>query len=116
MNNLIKADENFIISTKNYKTVDPKHYFYLENVGPDISFDKLKNANWKKEFSSKSSFYNGFWVKFDVINNLETDEIGIQHFRNSEKKIFVDKGREIREFDYLKFGGEEYKFFEDGRI
>ena len=116
VNNTIKADNNFIISTKNYKTVDPKHYFYLENVGPDIPFDKLKNANWKKEFSSKSSFYNGFWVKFDVINNLETDEIGIQHFRNSEKKIFVDKGREIREFDYLKFGGEEYKFFEDGRI
>ena len=60
VNNTIKADNNFIISTKNYKTVDPKYYFYLENVGSDIPFDKLKNANWKKEFSSKVPFIMDF--------------------------------------------------------
>ena len=45
----------------------------------DISYEELKNKEWKNELQSQQSMYNGFWVKLTIKNESSTSEMGLHH-------------------------------------
>ena len=57
---------------------------------------------------------DGYWVKFQIHNKLDSNEIGLNHNWNVEKKIFVKNSLGLTEFPYWMY--QRNSFWGEGRI
>ena len=110
----IFAQEPFVLDTAMIKTIPPKHLLFLEDLDHDISFEALENAKWTEKLINVQSLVNGYWVKFIVKNNADSNVIGLNHNWNMEKKLFVKNSLGLKEYPYWKF--RENSFLGQDRI
>ena len=85
------------------ETIPPKHLSFLEGSDHDILFESLENAEWTDKLINVQSIFNGYWVKFIVKNNSDSNVIGLNHNWNMEKKLFVKNSLGLKEYPYWKF-------------
>jgi len=97
------GQEPFVLDTAMIETIPPKHLSFLEGLDHDIPFEALENAEWNEKLINVQSMVNGYWVKFIVKNNSDSNLIGINHNWNMEKKIFVKNSLGLKEYAYWKF-------------
>ena len=79
----------FKVPVEGFVTISPEHLEFLEGVEHTASLDSLEQAVWGNRLINDQSLVDGYWVRFRVANTLVSEEIGIQHNFNSEKKIFA---------------------------
>jgi len=110
----IFAQEPFVLDTAMIKTIPPKHLLFLEGLDHDISFEALENTEWTEKLINVQSLVNGYWVKFIVKNNSDSNLIGINHNWNFEKKLYIKNSLGLKEFPYWKH--RKHNFLGEGRI
>ena len=86
----------------------------MEGVDHTASFESLQNGDWGKVLINDQSLVDGYWVRFRVANTLVSEDIGIEHNFNSEKKIFAVHSRGVDEYPYWK--QREGDWIDEGRI
>ena len=99
----IFSQEPFVLDTAMIETIPPKHLSFLEGSDHDILFESLENAEWTDKLINVQSIFNGYWVKFIVKNNSDSNVIGLNHNWNMEKKLFVKNSLGLKEYPYWKF-------------
>ena len=97
------SQEPFVLDTAMIETIPPKHLSFLEGADHDILFEALENAEWTDKLINVQSIFNGYWVKFIVKNNSDSNVIGLNHNWNMEKKLFVKNSLGLKEYPYWKF-------------
>jgi len=107
------AVEPFVLDTGMLETIPPKNLNFLEGVDHDVPFEVLENAEWTENLFNAQSMVDGYWVKFVVKNNSESNVIGINHNWNMEKKLYVKNSLGLKEYPYWKhrknvFVGQEH--------
>ena len=107
------AQEPFILDTGMLETIPPKNLKFLEGLDHDVPFEVLENAEWTEKLFNAQSMVDGYWVKFVVKNNSESNVIGINHNWNMEKKLYVKNSLGLKEYPYWKhrknvFVGQEH--------
>ena len=104
----------FQISAEGLTTIPPDFLEFLEGVDHTASFESLQNGDWGKVLINDQSLVDGYWVRFRVANTLVSEDIGIEHNFNSEKKIFAVHSRGVDEYPYWK--QREGDWIDEGRI
>ena len=99
----IFSQEPFVLDTAMIETIPPIHLSFLEGSDHDIHFEALENAEWTEKLINVQSIVNGYWVKFIVKNNSDSNVIGLNHNWNMEKKLFVKNSLGLKEYPYWKF-------------
>ena len=99
----IFSQEPFVLDTAMIETIPPIHLSFLEGSDHDILFESLENAEWTDKLINVQSIFNGYWVKFIVKNNSDSNVIGLNHNWNMEKKLFVKNSLGLKEYPYWKF-------------
>lgn len=113
----VKNDRNtFVLETDNLQTIPRDYLLFLEGVSKDISFDELKNADWKNTMKTPQSFYEGYWIKVSIFNKSDAFEMGIHHNWNFEKKIIFNNSLGITIFPFLDYHNPDYKYRNENRI
>ena len=79
----------FQIPAEGLVTIAPEYLEFLEGVDHTASFDSLEQSDWGKNLINDQSLVDGYWVRFRVANMLASEDIGIEHNFNTEKKIFA---------------------------
>ena len=107
------AVEPFVLDTGMLETIPPKNLNFLEGLDHDVPFEVLENAEWTENLFNAQSMVDGYWVKFVVKNNSESNVIGINHNWNMEKKLYVKNSLGLKEYPYWKhrknvFVGQEH--------
>ncbi len=107
------AVEPFVLDTGMLETIPPKNLNFLEGLDHDVPFEVLENADWTEKLFNAQSMVDGYWVKFVVKNNSESNVIGINHNWNMEKKLYVKNSLGLKEYPYWKhrknvFVGQEH--------
>ena len=107
------AVEPFVLDTGMLETIPPKNLNFLEGLDHDVPFEVLENAEWTENLFNAQSMVDGYWVKFVVKNNSESNVIGINHNWNMEKKLYVKNSLGLKEYPYWKhrknvFIGQEH--------
>ena len=97
------AQEPFVLDSAMIETILPKHLSFLEGADHDILFEALENAEWTDKLINVQSMVNGYWVKFIVKNNSDSNVIVLNHNWNMEKKLFVKNSLGLKEYPYWKF-------------
>ena len=108
------SQEPYVITSESLEIIPNKHLSFLEGFDETVSFETLENAEWSEKRLNAQSMVDGYWVRFAVKNNLQTDKIGLSHNFNYENKIFIKNSIGIDEFSYWKAGNN--KHFEETHI
>lgn len=98
----IFALEPFLLETETLETIPPNNLQFLEGLDHDVPFDVLENAEWTKKLVYDQSMVDGYWVKFIVRNNINSNIIGLNHNWNMEKKLYTKNSLGIKEYSYWK--------------
>ena len=104
----------FQIPAEGLVTIPPEFLEFLEGVDHTASFDSLEQAVWGKSLINDQSLVDGYWVRFRVANTLASENIGIEHNFNTEKKIFAVHSRGVDEYPYWK--QREGDWIDEGRV
>lgn len=104
----------FQIPAEGLVTIPPEYLGFLEGVDHTASFDSLEQAAWGNSLINDQSLVDGYWVRFRVENTLASENIGIEHNFNSEKKIFAVHSRGVDEYPYWK--QREGDWIDEGRV
>ena len=104
----------FQIQAEGLVTIAPEYLEFLEGVDHTASFDSLEQAVWGKNLINDQSLVDGYWVRFRVANTLASEDIGIEHNFNTEKKIFAAHSRGVDEYPYWK--QREGDWIDEGRV
>ncbi len=106
---LTKAEEIFVLDSKSQlQIIDLKYVQFLEGYDELASFEQLQKADWQTEISNNQSFVEGYWVKFLVLNELKSTNIGLWHNLNFEKKLFVNNSLGLKEYPFWKYLKNHY--------
>ena len=79
----------YVLKTDLLETIPPENLTFLEGVDHEVQFELLEKADWKKKLIQDQSLVEGYWVKFIIHNKLGSDEIGLNHNWNFEKRLIV---------------------------
>ncbi|MEC7492634.1 MAG: hypothetical protein VYB01_07090, partial [Pseudomonadota bacterium] len=104
----------FQIPAEGLVTIAPEYLEFLEGVDHTASFDSLEQSDWGKNLINDQSLVDGYWVRFRVANTLASEDIGIEHNFNTEKKIFAAHSRGVDEYPYWK--QREGDWIDEGRV
>jgi class 3 adenylate cyclase len=104
----------FQIPAEGIVTIAPEYLEFLEGVDHTASFDNLEQADWGRNLINDQSLVDGYWVRFRVANTLASEDIGIEHNFNTEKKIFAAHSRGVDEYPYWK--QREGDWIDEGRV
>ena len=104
----------FQIPAEGLITISPEYLEFLEGVDHTAPFESLEQAVWGDRLINDQSLVDGYWVRFRVANTLASEDIGIEHNFNSEKKIFAVHSRGVDEYPYWK--QREGDWISEGRI
>ena len=96
------AVEPFLLDTGMLETIPLKNLKFLEGLDHDVPFEVLENAEWTEKLVNAQSMVAGYWVKFVVRNNLESNFIGLNHNWNMEKKLYIKNSLGLKEYPYWK--------------
>jgi len=97
------AVEPFLLDAGMLETIPPKNLKFLEGLDHAVPFEVLENAEWAEKLFNAQSLVDGYWVKFVVKNNSESNVIGINHNWNMEKKLYVKNSLGLKEYPYWKY-------------
>ncbi len=97
------AQEPFVLDSVMIETIFPKHLSFLEGADHKTPFEVLENAEWTENLINVQSMVNGYWVKFIVKNNSDSNVIGLNHNWNMEKKLFIKNSLGLKEYPYWKY-------------
>ena len=111
---ILFAQKPFVLETDLLETIPPENLTFLEGVDHDVSFEVLEKAEWENKLIQSQSLVDGYWVKFQIHNKLDSNEIGLNHNWNVEKKIFVKNSLGLTEFPYWMY--QRNSFWGEGRI
>ena len=98
------SQDPFIVKSNTLKIIPTKHLTFLEGYDESVSYQKLENSKWTKRLMNPQSMVNGYWVRFEIQNDLENDILGLNHNMNREKKLFIRNSLGVEEYDYWKVG------------
>ena len=104
----------FTIGSKSLENIPYKHFEYLEGYDHNTTFKELKKGSWKKNLKNYQSIVDGYWIRFKILNNFNTNEIGLFHNWNTEKKVFTDFNGLEKMYSYWNF--ETDAWIDDGRV
>ena len=104
----------FTIGSKSLENIPYKHFEYLEGYDHNTTLKELKKGSWKKNLKNYQSIVDGYWVRFKILNNFNTNEIGLFHNWNTEKKVFTDFNGLEKMYSYWNF--ETDAWIDDGRV
>ena len=68
-NNHLFANEVYNFTNENSDPIPVEKMSFLEGVGPEVDFQKLKYSDWSKKIHNIHSYYNGFWIRVFIKNN-----------------------------------------------
>ncbi len=91
----IHANDVFILNQESLHTIPSSYLQFLEGFDENTKIDELEKANWRPKIINAQSIYDGYWVKIVLQNNLVTEDIGLYHNENREKKVIVVNSAEI---------------------
>ncbi len=104
----------FVIPQGGPATIPAGHLEFLEGVDESATFEFLEKSTWASQLAADQSLVNGYWVRLRVKNTLLTNEIGIKHNFNKEKRILARHSGGVDEYPYWLSG--EDKWIDEGRI
>ncbi len=104
----------FIIPPGGPATVPTAHLEFLEGADETADFEFLEKAEWAPKLIADQSLVEGYWVRLRIKNTLPTDDIGIKHNFNKEKRIFARHSYGVDE--YLYWSGNGGSWIDEGRI
>jgi len=99
----IHANDVFILNQESLHTIPSSYLQFLEGFDENTKIDELEKANWRPKIINAQSIYDGYWVKIVLQNNLVTEDIGLYHNENREKKVIVVNSAEILETKFWKW-------------
>ena len=106
--------ENGTNISKSLENIPYKHFEYLEGYDHNATLKELKKGSWKKNLKNYQSIVDGYWIRFKILNNFNTNEIGLFHNWNTEKKVFTDFNGLEKMYSYWNF--ETDAWVDDGRV
>ena len=83
---IVFSIEPYYVNSESLERIPAKYLSFLEGFDENTSFEVLENSSWSKKLKSAQSIVDGYWVKFAVYNNLDTEILGLLHNENREKK------------------------------
>ena len=104
----------FVIPPGGPATVPAAHLEFLEGADETADFEFLEKAEWAPKIVADQSLVEGYWVRLRIKNTLPTDNIGIKHNFNKEKRIFARHSYGVDE--YLYWSGNGGSWIDEGRI
>ena len=114
---LAKSNDQFLvpftIGFKSLENIPYKHFEYLEGYDHNVTLKELKEGSWKKKLKNYQSIVDGYWVRFKILNKFNTNEIGLFHNWNTEKKVFTDFNGLEKMYSYWNF--ETDRWIDEGR-
>ena len=90
----------FVIPQGGPATVPAAHLEFLEGADETADFEFLEKAEWAPKLIADQSLVEGYWVRLRIKNTLPTDDIGIKHNFNKEKRIFARHSYGVDEYPY----------------
>ena len=84
----------------------PTHVSYFESKnrfwsGHTFSFADLEKAEWTDELKSQRSYYNGFWIRFEIYNDTNYEYFGIGHENLEEAYVYVAHRDNVEKHTYI---------------
>ncbi len=107
-------NKTFILNTDDFETIPLKYLEFVEGFDQNTPFEKLIKLDWKKKLNNDQSFINGYWVRFNVLNNSNKKNIGITYNYNNEKKVFTLNNNTVKEYPY--WNEKLDRWINDGRV
>lgn len=104
----------FVMQEGGPATIPAVHLEFLEGADEAATFEFLEKAEWTPKLVEDQSLVDGYWVRLRVQNMLLTDEVGIKHNFNKEKKIFAQHSNGFNEYPY--WAESEGSWIDEGRI
>lgn len=104
----------FVIPQGGPATISAAHLEFLEGADETASFEFLEKAEWAPKLVADQSLVEGYWVRLRVQNTLPTDDVGIKHNFNKEKRIFARHSDGVDEYPYWSGSGDSW--IDEGRI
>ena len=83
------STEPYFVNSESLERIPAKYLTFLEGFDENTPYDVLENSLWSKKLINAQSIVDGYWVKLVIINELENNELGLNHNFNREKKIFI---------------------------
>ena len=88
----------FVIPQGGPATIPAAHLEFLEVADETAGFEFLEKAEWAPKLVADQSLVEGYWVRLRVQNTLPTDDVGIKHNFNKEKRIFARHSDGVDEY------------------
>ncbi|MGB1961936.1 MAG: adenylate/guanylate cyclase domain-containing protein, partial [Candidatus Puniceispirillaceae bacterium] len=104
----------FVIPQGGPTTIPAAHLEFLEGADETVGFEFLEKAEWAPKLVADQSLVEGYWVRLRVQNTLPTDDVGIKHNFNKEKRIFARHSDGVDEYPYWSGSGDSW--IDEGRI
>ena len=111
---MVRAEPVFSVEPKQLATIPHDKLTFLEGFDHTADLTELEQGIWLSALESDQSLVDGYWARVRVFNNTETQEIGINHNWNREKKIFTTNSNGAMHYPYWIY--ESGDWIDDGRI
>lgn len=111
---LAHATSVFSVEPKQLATIPHENLFFLEGLDHTADLSELEQGRWVSTLETDQSIADGYWVRVQIFNNTATQEIGINHNWNREKKIFTTSSLGPVSYPYWLY--ESGDWIGDGRI
>ena len=113
-NSEYKDNIPFTLNANDFETIPSKYLEFVEGFDQNTPFEKLLKLDWKRKLNNDQSFVNGYWVRFNVLNNTKKKNIGLSYNYNNEKKVFTLNNKTVVEYPY--WNEKNDRWIEDGRV
>lgn len=111
---VVRAETVFSVEPEQLATIPHDHLTFLEGFDHTAHLSDLEDGAWLPSLQSDQSLVDGYWARVRIFNNTNTQEIGINHNWNREKKIFTVSRQGAKSYPYWVY--ESGDWIDDGRI
>ena len=111
---IVRAELVFSVEPNQLATIPHDYLTFLEGFDHKADLSELEQGTWLSALKSDQSLVDGYWARVRIFNNTRTQEIGINHNWNREKKIFTTNSNGAAHYPYWIY--ESGDWIDDGRI
>ena len=111
---IVRAEPVFSVEPNQLATIPHDQLTFLEGFDHKADLIELEQGTWLSALKSDQSLVDGYWARVRIFNNTRTQEIGINHNWNREKKIFTTNSNGAAHYPYWIY--ESGDWIDDGRI
>lgn len=111
---IVRAEPVFSVEPNQLATIPHDQLTFLEGFDHKADLSELEQGTWLSALKSDQSLVDGYWARVRIFNNTRTQEIGINHNWNREKKIFTTNSNGAAHYPYWIY--ESGDWIDDGRI